>query len=135
MTEKEIKKPIDIVQELIAIHSTRIESATRLKVGELNSDLNAIATQSKECIDELLIELANYGDAVQSTAERNNEYQNIWKKNLSKLDTLNEEESNAVLNDLEQSLKNFYQEILSPNNTLGEPLLKILTKQEQVIQQ
>jgi hypothetical protein len=133
MVEKEITKPVDIIQELIAIHTTRIEASIRLQPGEIKAVLNTIQNQSKNFITELMDELSNYGDAVQSIAERENDYQRIWTDNLKKLDTLNSDDSKAILENLEESLKKIYSEILDADITLPESLLQILMQQQAAL--
>lgn len=133
MADQEIKKPVGIIQELIAIHTTRVEVATRLIIDELKPALQDIENQSKYFITSLMEELSNYGDAVQSVAERENDYQQIWTANLGKLNSLNENESKAILNNLELSLRNIYKEILLEDNALPDSLLQIIIKQQAAL--
>ena len=78
-------------------------------------------------------ELSNYGDAVQSVAERENDYQQIWTANLGKLNSFNKNESKAILNNLELSLRNIYKEILLEDNALPDSLLQIIIKQQAAL--
>lgn len=125
----ETGKPVEIVQELIAIHTTRIEAATRL--GPLASTTLSVAiiTQSKKYVEELMEELSNFGDAVQSTVNRENEFQHTWKEALTKVDSLSKPDCEAIQQNMEAILKTFYQEVISGGNALPASVMQLLHKQ------
>ena len=91
--ETQSKTPVEIVQELIAIHTTRKEVVDKLKeipvTGNVADKLPGIIKQSDQFISELMNELSNFGDAVQGSVDRDNEYQEIWKKGLQNIDAMN----------------------------------------------
>ena len=78
-------------------------------------------------------ELSNYGDAVTSTTERDNKYQEIWTKSLSQLNSLSTNDSQGILNKMEENLKKIYSEILEDISTLPESVLKIVSKQKMAL--
>ena len=78
-------------------------------------------------------ELSNYGDAVQSVAERENEYQQIWKDTLGKIEELNPQESGIIFTRLEECLKNIYSQIITSNNSLPDCLQQLFVKQNEMI--
>lgn len=128
-----LKKPVDILQELIAIHTTRIEVGNRLESSAGAPILNALKNQSTHFITELMNELSNYGDAVTSTTERDNEYQEIWTKSLSRLNSLSTNDSKGILNKMEENLIKIYSEILEDISALPESVLKIVSKQKMAL--
>lgn len=78
-------------------------------------------------------ELSNYGDAVTSTTERDNKYQEIWTKSLSQLNSLSTNDSEGILNKMEENLKKIYSEILEDISALPESVLKIVSKQKMAL--
>ena len=126
--EIQTKTPVEIVQELIALHTTRKEACERL--GMPGDDKNAAtALQSDQFIAELMNELSNYGDGVQSVADRDNEYQALYKKALGDMDTMQDQERTETFKAMENSLKNMYGSILETNTDLPDPLHEIITTQ------
>jgi hypothetical protein len=130
MDELDIKKPIDIIQELIAIYSTRLDAINRLHIEDPR---DKIKTQTDIFITELLDELSKYGDAVQTSSGRDNEYQQIWKGVVGKLDTLKNSESIKIFDQLEDSLQQYFKEIKKSIQNLPESLIEILKKQESIL--
>ena len=128
-----LKKPVDIVQELIAIHTTRIEAINRLESSMGEPKKNGLKNQSTLFITELMNELSNYGDAVTSTTERDNEYQQIWTNSLSQLNDLSSIDGDGILNHMEEILNKIYSQILEANNAMPESLLEIVSKQKVAI--
>ena len=103
-----LKKPVNILQELIAIHTTSILVGNRLESNAGAPTLNVLKNQSTHFITELMNELSNYGDAVTSTTERDNEYQEIWTKSLSRLNSLSTNDGKGILNKMEENLIKIY---------------------------
>jgi ABC-type transporter MlaC component len=131
--ETQNKTPVEIVQELIAIHTTRKEVVDKLKekqvTGNGTGELSAITQQSDQFITELMNELSNFGDAVQGDVDRENEYQVICKKALANIDTISPQEYQRTFEALEQSLKKIYENILNTASELPASFQEILTKQ------
>ncbi len=132
--ETQNKTPVEIVQELIAIHTTRKEVVDKLKQIQVTENvadkLQGIIKQSDQFISELMNELSNFGDAVPGEVNRENEYQVMWKNALSRIDTINPQESEQVFQALEKSLKKMYHDILDKISELPASLQEIVTKQE-----
>lgn len=121
--ETETKSPVQIVQEFIALHTTRKEAAEKLHADPV------AAQQSDGFIAELMEELANYGDAVMASTDRENEYQQTYTNALGKVESMKAEEQAQTFQELEASLKKMYQTTLESETGLPEPLREILTKQ------
>jgi hypothetical protein len=121
--ETQIKSPVQIVQEFIALHTTRKEAAEKL-----HADAAAVQ-QSDGFIAELMEELSNYGDAVMASTDRENEYQQTWNNTLGKAEGMAPEQQAQTFQALEASLKNLYQTTLENETELPVPLREMLTKQ------
>jgi uncharacterized protein YicC (UPF0701 family) len=132
--ETQNKTPVEIVQELIAIHTTRKEVVDKLKqiqvTGNVADKLQGIIKQSDQFISELMNELSNFGDAVPGEVNRENEYQVMWKNALINVDTMNPQEGEQIFQALENSLKKIYHDILDKVSELPASLQEIVTKQE-----
>ncbi len=132
--ETQNKTPVEIVQELIAIHTTRKEVVDKLKkiqvTGNVADKLPGIIKQSDQFISELMNELSNFGDAVPGEVNRENEYQVMWKNALINVDTMNPQEGEQIFQALENSLKKMYHDILDKVSELPASLQEIVTKQE-----
>lgn len=131
------KTPVEIVQELIAIHTTRKEAVDKLTTKapgeELTAKLSTSAQQSDRFIAELMDELSNYGDSVQAGVDRENEYQVLWKETLSNIDGMNQEEYRQVFEKLEDSLHQFYAGIKETGTELPASLQEIVTNQAEAL--
>ena len=131
--ETQTKTPVNLVQELIAIHTTRKEAVEKFSGQEnpenLTSDLTAAGQQSDKFIAELMSELSNFGDAVQAEVDRENDYQLTWKNTLGAIDTMNEQEKSRTFEQMEQNLKKFYQTMLDTSTELPVSLQDILQRQ------
>jgi predicted RNase H-like nuclease (RuvC/YqgF family) len=132
--ETQNKTPVEIVQELIAIHTTRKEVVDKLKqiqvTGNVADKLQGIIKQSDQFISELMNELSNFGDAVPGEVNRENEYQVMWKNAFINVDTMNPQEGEQIFQALENSLKKMYHDILDKVSELPASLQEIVTKQE-----
>lgn len=131
--ETTTKTPVEIIQELLAIYTTRKDAVEKLKVKNLADaevvKLTHAAEQSDEFIADLMNELSNYGDAVMANVDRENEYQQIWKSSLEKIDTIPPPEGEQLFNTMENTLKKMYQHILDTNADLPDSVVKILNRQ------
>lgn len=120
---------MDIVQELLAILTTRAEALERLSFSE-GFNVKEILSNNQMMIDDLMNELSNFGDAVKSTAVRDNAYQQLWTANLDNIETIEEDDADILFSKLEQLLQKYYTEILIGQNEIAEPFLSILKKQQ-----
>ncbi len=131
------KTPVEIVQELIAVHTTRKEAVDKLTTKspeeELAAKLSASEQQSDQFITELMNELSNYGDSVKDNVDRENEYQIRWKETSGNIDGMNQEEYRQVFEKLEDSLHQFYADILETGTELPASLQEIITNQAQAL--
>jgi hypothetical protein len=132
--ETQHKTAIEIIQELIAIHTTRKEVADKL-IAIMDSDaekklLLSTKIQSDEFIGQLLPELANFGDAVQDGSPRDNEYQLAWK-NAGHPESIRPEEATGIFQNLENMLKRVYGQLAGNEKELPASLAKLITAQHQ----
>jgi len=131
--DQKIIHPVDILQELIAILTTRIDAVSKLIMPPEEEKAQVIVKQSERFINELVEELSNYGDAVQATAERDNQYQNSWKQVLRTVAGMPPDESEKIFYSLEQSLKSIYNELLDEENQLPPSIYKLISRQSNGI--
>jgi hypothetical protein len=132
------KTPVEVVQELIAVHTTRKEVTEKIKTTGLPRDfegvLSAAEKQSREFIKELLGELSNYGDGVMAAVERDDEYHKIWKEALLNIDSAPIEDRKKIFFDLEESLKKVYRDILEAQTDLPPAVTEIVNRQFAQVQ-
>lgn len=124
--DTQTKSPVEIVQELIAIHTTRKEAVEKLQLPE-----GAQSQQSDQFIAALMSELSNFGDAVQSEAGRENEYQTTYKKILPEIDNMTPQQHQQAFGELEAKLKEVYDRLMETKDELPESLQTILTQQKE----
>ena len=78
--------PVQVIQEIIAMLTTRKEAIEKLKskpdAGSLAADFNAYARQTDDFISGLQRELSAFGDGVMSDVDRNNAYHGLWREGL-----------------------------------------------------
>jgi hypothetical protein len=126
------KTPVDIIQELLAILSTRKEAADKLisrtDDGELTALLENSRNQSDAFIEPLMGELSHSGDAVQGETVRENEYHSIWQKAFQDIDSLDTLSARSVFQELELALKTHYLS-LQEQTELPESLQELLNEQ------
>ncbi len=132
--ETQNKTALDIVQELIAIHTTRKEVIDKLsaKQGseENHSVMVAAKQQSDHFITELLAELSTFGDAVQDSTDRDNEYQLTWKNALKNFDSMPHQEATGIFEKLENTLKNICDTVIETKE-LPDSLMQVLLAQKE----
>ncbi len=131
--ETQNKTALDIVQELIAIHTTRKDAVDKLSVksnAERKQVMASAKQQSDYFIEELLTELSTFGDLVQDSPDRDNEYQHLWKNELSNLESLTSEEAAGIFSKLESALKEIYSTVMETKE-LPETLMQILSSQKE----
>ena len=130
--DTQTKTPVEVVQELIAIHATRKEAAEKLAspAGDQGRQTGPAAEQSDRFIEALMNELSDYGDGVQSVAERENEYQLTYKKILAGIDTMTPQQHQQAFQELEESLKKVYRDFLEKDELPGS-LQKIIAEQKE----
>jgi hypothetical protein len=129
----ELKTPVDILQELIVMHTTRIEFSNKMLGKEVDQDskttFHKIAQQSTVFIEALMNELSNFGDAVKADANRNNEYNKIYTNVLVDFDTADITKLKDSFDKMEEVLKNNYVDMIEANKELSASILQILNAQ------
>ena len=92
-----IKPPVEIIQELIAIHTTRIEMVEKFNgkalIPDVKTSFKSAKQQSEKYTEELMSELSNFGDAVMGSVNNENEYQVMYKNVLGKIDAMTPQEA------------------------------------------
>lgn len=130
--DTQTKTPVEIVQELIAIHTTRKEAVEKLKLSATEGTRAKTATgQSDQFIAALMNELSTFGDAVQSEAGRENDYQTTYKNMLAEIDTMSPQQQEQAFQELEEKLKAVYQTLLETKADLPESLQTLLAEQKE----
>ena len=139
MKQEEIKSPVEIVQKLLAIHSTRKEACEKMAKNNeainLQEKLTSAAAQSDRFIKALLNELSEFGDAVQSEVNREDEYHDAWNEVTGQTGTLNASALGDIFGKLENSLINIYNKIADTYQDLPFTLNDLLTNQAKEIKQ
>lgn len=139
MEQQQKKSPVEIVQKLIAIHTTRKEASERMIKNDSSRDmqdkLKSVAAQSDSFMKALLNELSQFGDAVQSEVDREDEFHAIWSKSLANIDTMNTSTLSETFNQSENSLKNIYSQIINENQDLPVSLNDLLVSQSNELKQ
>jgi hypothetical protein len=129
----ELKTPVDILQELIVMHTTRVEFSNKMlgKIIDesLKTTFHKIIQQSSLFIEALMNELSNFGDAVKADANRNNEYNNIYTNVLVDFDAADITKLQYSFDKMEELLKNNYVDIIDANKELSTSMGQILNAQ------
>ena len=132
------KTPVDIIQELILIHTTRMEACSKLQAKQLDdhfkSRVNNATEQSKHFIKALMNELSNFGDAVKADVSSDNEYHKLYKEMLATFDTENTQGLIQLSNSMEESLKTTYLHIIESRQEFSASLMELLNKQFSAIE-
>jgi ERCC4-type nuclease len=129
---QETTTPVAHVQELIAILSTRKEACE--KILALHPDIQDSAqlkgclSQTDRFISELTGELSQFGDAVQSEANRDNAYQHQWREALQGIDASGAERVMHSFHTMEETLAQTYRQLAGVSG-LPESLHEVLSKQ------
>jgi len=139
MKQEEIKSPVEIVQKLITVNTTRAEACERMAKNDASQDLKeklkSAAAQSERFIKALLNELSQFGDAVQSEVDREDEYHEIWNKATKNIDTMDALALSETFKQAENSLVNIYSQILDSYPDLPLTLTDLITGQANELKQ
>ncbi len=139
MEQEQKKSPVEIVQKLIAIHTTRKEVSERIAKNNASNQLQerskSVAAQSDRFIKALLNELSQFGDAVQSEVNREDEFHEIWDKSLSNIDTMDTSLLSNSFEQSEKSLINIYSQIIDMYQDLPVTLNDLLLTQFKELKQ
>lgn len=139
MEQEQKKSPVEIIQKLIAIHTTRNEAFEKIIKNNasqvLQEKLKLALSQSEEFIKVLLDELSQFGDAVQSEVDREDEYQEIWNKAGNNIDTMDTSTLSDIVKQSENSLVNIYSKVVDSNQDLPLTLNELLISQVNELKQ
>lgn len=124
------KTPVDVIQEMIAIHLTRKESAEKLST-LLDGKAESVIAQSDSFNAALLSELSSFGDGTSGVSDRENNYQSIWKSAFQNLDNLSSADASDLFEKMEVALLQVYGLVLETKETLPESLVTVLTSQRE----
>lgn len=135
----QIKTPVQIIQELIAINTIRKEAGERLKHNELAAadaaTLTAASQQSEQFIAELMEELSAFGDGVSGDVSRDSAYHTMWANALEKMDTMNAQEAADTFRLMENTLADSYGQYLDTEIELPDSVRELLTAQVDKLKQ
>ncbi len=134
--ETQNKTALDIIQELIAIHTTRKDVVEKLSAKQEQKDQSVLMPakeQSDRFTTELLTELSTFGDAVQDSSDRDNEYQQIWKNELNNIDSMQPQDAAVIFDKLENALKHIYDTVMETKE-LPDSLVEVLSSQKEELQ-
>ena len=139
MEQEQKTSPVEIVQKLIAIHTTRKEASEKMGNNSaslpLQGKLKSAAEQSDRFIKALLNELSQFGDAVQSEVSREDEYQQTWNNAMVNIDTVDASSLSDTHQKLENTLLNVYSEIIDSYHDLPVSLNDLLISQMKELKQ
>lgn len=124
--------PVQAIQELIAVHSTRIEFTEKLSVKDLPADtksrLAGMKTQSQQMTTELMNELSNFGDAVTGSVDHSNLYQSKYKETLSNIDELDAGETKKLIDSFEDIMRTTYRQYAGSTSNDFEAVTAVLSR-------
>ncbi len=127
------KSPVNIIQELLAIHTTRRDAYSKIKQEtndeQLKNKLNAAIVQSEQFIEELMSELSQFGDAVSGDVDRDNIFINTWKNSIDTVETMDKEELTNIVQNMEDSLQRYYKEFIDLPLEFSESMKEMLQRQ------
>lgn len=136
--QTEGKTPVIITQEVLALLSTRKEAAERMsaKVKDVKGaeKIRKKSVETDGFINELMDELKEYGDAVMSETDRDNNYQNIWLETLKVLDTADSGQLQQRFAEMEIVFAATYKTILESKAEWPDTLQKKLERQVRKIE-
>ena len=130
--EQQVKTPVQIVQELLALHATRLEAAERLKNKVAEEDATILTDahqQSEKFTGELMNELSNYGDAALSGVAHDSDYQKEWTAAIGGIDTMDAQQALNIFRSMEKTLATIYTQYTQEETNLPATLQKLLTRQ------
>ncbi len=127
------KTPVQIIQELISVHTNRIEMVQKCEgkpfAPNVAARLASAKQQSEQYTAELMNELSLFGDAVMASVDHQNEYQRMYKNVLGNIDALTPQEAEQTFQSLEAALQHIYQTIVETETELPDSLAELLRTQ------
>lgn len=135
-TMSTVSKPytaVQVLQELIAIHTIRVEAGERLQgiapSPAFTSKLVAATQQSKGYISDLMEELSKFGDGVPADVDRDNPYHTLWVDELTHLDTMDSQDAEKLFTRMESSLPPLYSNYNASQSELPAAISSMLSHQ------
>ena len=134
------KTPVNVVQEIIAIHTNRKEAYQKMvdktDNGKLKDAMQKYIAQSDRFIAALMNELSGFGDGVAGEVDMENDFNNTWRQHAQSADNFTGTQVSDLVNTLEQLLPQQYQNYTALNQEMPEPTRELLKKQqEELVQQ
>lgn len=127
------KTPVEVVQELLAVHTTRKEVMEKTMgngaAAGLASRAQAAAAQSDAAIAALMAELSQFGDAVSASVNRENPYQETYKQSLDTLNAPDAAATGVAFQNLEEALHATYKDVIDAQTDLPQSLQELIQKQ------
>ncbi|MEO6820827.1 MAG: hypothetical protein ABI266_07885 [Ginsengibacter sp.] len=131
--ENSTLSPASITQKVIALNTTMKEVCQKLLLENLDKSfgekLEKKLAQINQFTDQLMNELSNYGDAVSSQINRDEDYEVMAN---AMMNSDNHDNSEVIKTDYEKltgKLRDIYTNILSDKNELPASLRNILESQ------
>jgi hypothetical protein len=125
--------PVQVVQELIAMLTTRKEAIDRIMskpdAGSLVAGLRKEAQQTDHFISGLQTELSAFGDAVMADVDRDNTYHSLWREGLGLEGTASATELHGHFKKMDEALVKEYQQYTSSSIQLPPGLSELLHQQ------
>lgn len=137
--ENQVKNTPAVLQELMAVHNTRIHGYEQVQQQNADEELKTRLTdnilQSQKYIAEMVYELSQYGDAAQSDVNRDNTFHKVW---ADAEEDLAHEAKFTILDAcqrIEEALLKTYDELLESVSDLPDSTRHLLQRQRQLIEQ
>ncbi len=134
--QTQVTNPVATIQQLMAAHATRADGYEKLENETadttLKSNFTGKASASRRCNEELLKELAQFGDAAQSEVNRDNDHQRVWKEIAAGME-INPGKSTSLAVKEESALLALYGQALEDANGLPESLRELLEQQKKML--
>ena len=129
--ENNILSPAAVTQKVIAMNTTMKEVCEKLLSENVGKDfaeiLQKALDQSVHFTGHLMNELSNYGDAVSSQIDRDEDYEKMANKMMESNNDIKENETE--FKEFGKKFQDILRAILSDKNELPESLKKILEKE------
>lgn len=129
------KTSINILQELIAMLTTRKEIAGKILEkrpdAAITEMLSSSSHQSEEYIKALMEELTEFGDTVMGEVSRDNQYHKLWNQTMENIENKNLAELSQNFMQMEEALKNTYNEFVDFSTDTPTSLHELLIKQAE----
>ncbi len=120
----------------MAMQNTRKEAAERLagSTGNSSGPLARSKGAAEKAVAQLMDELSQFGDAAKGAGRENNEFDQIWNDAVPKLDTLDGEQKQQTLAQMERVLYRLYEKTLAEEKNLPLSIVEVLQTQAKELE-